>query len=234
MLPHDMLKSMEKLYTEKLLLRKTAYLFYENGYHRTTLRQIAKEVGIQAPSIYYYFKSKEDMGAYFVKAFFNGYYKVGEKLYSNGHGKFHENHYEFVYAHCLYYKLLLTDENLRNFVVDVFKTGLTRLMDYLPFFGQALGEKIYGKPLDISHSEIIIGYSLASRMDIVLAELYGSGQISIYDAVKYSYTFFIKMVYKNEIDDLDQMDAFIHESVDSFDITNFDIVEDFLLSFLNK
>ncbi|MCF8083999.1 MAG: TetR/AcrR family transcriptional regulator [Deltaproteobacteria bacterium] len=47
--------------TEKreLLLEKATELFLKNGYEGTSMRDIAKAVGIQAPGIYHYFKSKK-------------------------------------------------------------------------------------------------------------------------------------------------------------------------------
>ena len=46
---------------KKLLLRNAARLFLERGYHRTTMKSLAEASGFQAPAIYYYFKSKEEI-----------------------------------------------------------------------------------------------------------------------------------------------------------------------------
>ena len=43
------------------LLDRAAHLFLEKGYERTTVRDIATEVGIQSGSIFHHFKSKEDL-----------------------------------------------------------------------------------------------------------------------------------------------------------------------------
>jgi len=43
------------------LLAKAAHLFKEKGYERTTVRDIAREVGIQSGSIFHHFRSKEDI-----------------------------------------------------------------------------------------------------------------------------------------------------------------------------
>ena len=47
--------------TKDKILRVAAKMFSENGYDRVTTREIAKAVGINAASIYYYFPSKEDI-----------------------------------------------------------------------------------------------------------------------------------------------------------------------------
>jgi AcrR family transcriptional regulator len=39
--------------------RKAAQLFLKMGYERTTMRALAKAVGIQEPGLYYYFKNKK-------------------------------------------------------------------------------------------------------------------------------------------------------------------------------
>jgi len=41
------------------ILEKATQFFYENGYEQTTMRKLAKAVGIDASSIYYYFENKE-------------------------------------------------------------------------------------------------------------------------------------------------------------------------------
>lgn len=43
------------------LLFKAAHLFREKGYERTTVRDIAKAVGIQSGSIFHHFSSKEEI-----------------------------------------------------------------------------------------------------------------------------------------------------------------------------
>jgi AcrR family transcriptional regulator len=43
------------------LLDKSARLFSEKGYERTTVRDIANDVGIQSGSIFHHFKSKEEI-----------------------------------------------------------------------------------------------------------------------------------------------------------------------------
>jgi AcrR family transcriptional regulator len=43
------------------ILDCAAKLFYKNGYHVTTIEDLAKEVGMLKGSLYYYIKSKEDL-----------------------------------------------------------------------------------------------------------------------------------------------------------------------------
>ena len=43
------------------LVRTAARLFYEKGYERTTVRELAKEIGIQSGSLFHHFETKEDI-----------------------------------------------------------------------------------------------------------------------------------------------------------------------------
>lgn len=43
------------------LLVKAAHLFKQKGYERTTVRDLAKEVGIQSGSIFHHFRTKEEI-----------------------------------------------------------------------------------------------------------------------------------------------------------------------------
>jgi TetR/AcrR family transcriptional regulator, cmeABC operon repressor len=43
------------------LIEAAIKLFVKKGYERTSLKDLAKAVGIQAPGVYYYFKSKEEI-----------------------------------------------------------------------------------------------------------------------------------------------------------------------------
>lgn len=56
---------MEKqICTKDLIFEVAFYKFLENGYENTNLRDIATEVNIKAASIYFHFKSKEDLFIY--------------------------------------------------------------------------------------------------------------------------------------------------------------------------
>lgn len=43
------------------IMEKAIQLFMRRGYKRTTMRELAKAVNIQAPGIYHYFRSKKDI-----------------------------------------------------------------------------------------------------------------------------------------------------------------------------
>jgi AcrR family transcriptional regulator len=43
------------------ILARAAELFYKNGYHATTIEDVAREVGMLKGSLYYYIRSKEDL-----------------------------------------------------------------------------------------------------------------------------------------------------------------------------
>ena len=43
------------------ILDATEELFYTNGYHETAIRDIVKSIGVAQGTVYYYFKSKEEI-----------------------------------------------------------------------------------------------------------------------------------------------------------------------------
>jgi AcrR family transcriptional regulator len=47
--------------TKDKLIRAAKKLFYEKGYHATSLKDLAKEMGTATSIIYYYFKNKEEL-----------------------------------------------------------------------------------------------------------------------------------------------------------------------------
>jgi AcrR family transcriptional regulator len=47
--------------TEQSIYRAAVRLIFERGYHGTSLRAVAGEVGLQMASLYYYFPSKQDL-----------------------------------------------------------------------------------------------------------------------------------------------------------------------------
>ena len=51
----------EQVSTKTLIKQRAAVLFRGNGFPATSMRQLAKEVGLEAPSIYSHFRSKEEI-----------------------------------------------------------------------------------------------------------------------------------------------------------------------------
>ena len=52
---------MDKTPTKEKIMKVAAKMFSERGYDRVTTREIAKAIGINSASIYYYFPSKENI-----------------------------------------------------------------------------------------------------------------------------------------------------------------------------
>lgn len=63
--PHDPVLRVEArpTYDEKLLriLRESAAIFAEKGYHRASIRDISAATGVSLSGLYYYFKSKDEL-----------------------------------------------------------------------------------------------------------------------------------------------------------------------------
>ncbi|MEO1928034.1 MAG: TetR/AcrR family transcriptional regulator [Nautiliaceae bacterium] len=53
--------------TKEQILKKALEIFAKKGYENTNLEEIAKEVGITKPAIYYHFKSKKELYNYIFK-----------------------------------------------------------------------------------------------------------------------------------------------------------------------
>ncbi|HUN57984.1 MAG TPA: TetR/AcrR family transcriptional regulator [Candidatus Binataceae bacterium] len=59
------------------LLDAAAHLFNERGFHATSMRDIAKEVGMLSGSIYYHFQSKEEM---LLAVYEQGMHRIAEEV----------------------------------------------------------------------------------------------------------------------------------------------------------
>lgn len=66
--------------TKENILNTAKQLFYEQGYTRTTTRQIAEKLGISQSNLFYYFKTKDDI----LKTLMQIYYKnLSEQIIEN-------------------------------------------------------------------------------------------------------------------------------------------------------
>lgn len=59
----SLMSNVRTSYDEKLesILRAAADIFAEKGYHRASIRDIARETGVSLSGLYYYFQSKEEL-----------------------------------------------------------------------------------------------------------------------------------------------------------------------------
>lgn len=54
-------KAAEREQKREAVIKTAALAFSENGYHRTSLDQIAERLGVTKPTLYYYARNKEDL-----------------------------------------------------------------------------------------------------------------------------------------------------------------------------
>lgn len=69
--------------TENEIFQTTLWLFAKKGYEATSIRDIAKEIGITSSSLYYYFKGKEDLLLSIMKKDLNSLIAIGEEIITN-------------------------------------------------------------------------------------------------------------------------------------------------------
>ncbi|MEG1875910.1 MAG: TetR/AcrR family transcriptional regulator, partial [Angelakisella sp.] len=67
--------------TRDKILRTMYTLVAEKGYDKTSIGQLAEAVGIQKPSVYYYFKSKEDIFLQLVEHLYRDDYDRPTRLF---------------------------------------------------------------------------------------------------------------------------------------------------------
>lgn len=59
--PRDEVRDAKSVRTRKRLLDSTAYVLSRKGFAETRTSEIAKRAGLQAPAIYYYFSSRDEL-----------------------------------------------------------------------------------------------------------------------------------------------------------------------------
>lgn len=72
--------------TKDEIIKAATQLFAEKGYEGMTMKEIAKEVGIKAPSVYAFFKSKEDVFLHIYREILNNHLQIAShKLSEDNH-----------------------------------------------------------------------------------------------------------------------------------------------------
>lgn len=70
-------------HTRRLILKNAGHLFASRGYENTSMQNIAERVGIQKASLYYFFKSKEEIFEAVMENLWSGMAQGLEKLEEN-------------------------------------------------------------------------------------------------------------------------------------------------------
>ena len=91
--------------TKDKILEVSSRLFYEQGYSNTSLRQIADACGIQLGNLYYYFKKKNELIAYFITALYSDFAQRLQQHY----GKIMESYCGVVMAEYLFLRFFASD-----------------------------------------------------------------------------------------------------------------------------
>src|SRR5690606_4897112 len=64
--------------TKQLIIQAATRLFAEKGYEGMTMKEIAREVGIKAPSLYAFFESKEDIFLHIYREVMEGHLQLAK------------------------------------------------------------------------------------------------------------------------------------------------------------
>lgn len=107
--------------TRQRLLHSAAQLFMQNGYHNSTLRDIASQVGVTTGSIFAFFEDKEALLRCLVANVFDNQFRLAEKLIPKEAGPVS------VYAveTALQLHLVEQNENLRDLYVTSYSLPTT-------------------------------------------------------------------------------------------------------------
>lgn len=133
-------------------------LFYQNGYTKTSIRQIATALNIHHPNIYYYFKSKKDIA---FTLYGNIYQELNKKI-SECIPK-RDLYYTATYLR-LHYRVFYWNKQLFTLYYDFNKEGIVE--DYVrPFAIKNYHLYLDAFNLDISEKDLNTYFSIASSIE---------------------------------------------------------------------
>lgn len=115
----------------------------KQGYDKSSLSQVAEAVSIQKPSLYYYFKSKEDIFLATIQEYYGDLFYVSDEYLENIHSR--QDFHDFFYQAGLdYLKPFQEDSIMRQFYceVNLQSQRLPSLMAYFDENDQATQGKL--------------------------------------------------------------------------------------------
>ncbi|MBC3805074.1 TetR family transcriptional regulator [Acetobacterium fimetarium] len=109
-----MAKSKKGTQTKQNIISTAKILFYENGYNKTGIQDIADRANVKLGTITYYYKKKDEMISDIYNVFFLALYEYVSSVSEN------LNLYtKYCYALVLYYEIILNDEHNRTLYYEV-------------------------------------------------------------------------------------------------------------------
>jgi len=109
-----MAKSKKGTQTKQNIINTAKILFYENGYNKTGIQDIADRANVKLGTITYYYKKKDEMISDIYNVFFLALYEYVSSVSGN------LNLYtKYCYSLILYYEAILNDEHNKTLYYEV-------------------------------------------------------------------------------------------------------------------
>ncbi|MBC3889350.1 TetR family transcriptional regulator [Acetobacterium paludosum] len=127
-----MAKSKKGTQTKQNIINTAKILFYENGYNKTGIQDIADRATVKLGTITYYYKKKDEMISDIYNVFFLALYEYVSSVSGN------LNLYtKYCYSLILYYEAILNDEHNKTLYYEVLvknvnpngRTNITKTMN---------------------------------------------------------------------------------------------------------
>lgn len=221
-----------KTNNQALNIRNNAIeLFYNVGYKKTTLREIAKKSGIDHSSIFYYYKNKSEIAKYFLIRYFTGSIRHNYELCS----KIFESRWRYEEVTMLFYGLhymrMATDKALSNFFIDFYydsKAVFNKITDLFQMnFYQEIGNTLASE--SDQNNLPVLNYALTSQVDIMLIEFCLNNTISPNEAAEYFATIVSNLPQMKWEVSIDEIKKFYAEYQTLIETDNFDIFSNCLI-----
>ena len=163
--------------TRTEIINTATELFCTQGYQKTSLRQIAKEVGIKEPSIFSHFKNKNVIAEELIKKYL---IFLDNQCDKNFFGTQRDMTEHWKYFWCLHFKVMQDNPSFADFYMNFYKNAPIDFVKYLiktriniPLINDELKDP----------KLILITYSINVVIDMKMIELCMHKYINIEDAV---------------------------------------------------
>lgn len=189
----------KKIDLEEQIIKKSFKLFLLNGYEKTTIRQIADEVGIGRGHLYYYFKKKEDILLYIYKSILNKIYE----LISNHNMNDSELLLNYAITQCLYTYTIVKYQNLFRIYIEASKVPIIR-KEYVNLLIELFKKKAPETHYDVCEKNIYISVTMGCAGEEELLRRYYNKEIKldiedIIKSVLLTRLFLLNIIDKKEV-----------------------------------